>query len=308
MKKTILILTLFISILFADITQYFPKLDGRVVDTANLLSSNAKEKITTTLKEHENKTSNQIVVVTLKSLNGYEIEEFSYQLGRFWGIGQKDLNNGVLLVIALEEKKLRIEVGYGLEGALTDKISYEIINYTLKPKFRLQDYDAGITNAVNEIIQAIKGEYTVKTKVKDEDMEMMSETLPLVFFGIIFLSIFLNGISTKTKNQFLYKTSKSSILSSFFGFFTFIMAQSFTSFYIIIAAIVFIGVFIFNFINIINVDFNKIKEASRNSSNSRSGGFGGGGFSSNGGGFSSSGGGFSGGGGGFGGGGASGGW
>lgn len=308
MKKTILILTLFISILFADITQYFPKLDGRVVDTANLLSSNAKEKITTTLKEHENKTSNQIVVVTLKSLNGYEIEEFSYQLGRFWGIGQKDLNNGVLLVIALEEKKLRIEVGYGLEGALTDKISYEIINYTLKPKFRLQDYDAGITNAVNEIIQAIKGEYTVKTKVKDEDMEMMSETLPLVFFGIIFLSIFLNGISTKTKNQFLYKTSKSSILSSFFGFFTFIMAQSFTSFYIIIAAIVFIGVFIFNFINIRNVDFNKIKEASRNSSNSRSGGFGGGGFSSNGGGFSSSGGGFSGGGGGFGGGGASGGW
>ncbi|WP_368031435.1 YgcG family protein [Arcobacter sp. s6] len=308
MKKTILILTLLISTLFADITQYFPKLDGRVVDTANLLSSNAKEKITTTLKEHENKTSNQIVVVTLKSLNGYEIEEFSYQLGRFWGIGQKDLNNGVLLVIALEEKKLRIEVGYGLEGALTDKISYEIINYTLKPKFRLQDYDAGITNAVNEIIQAIKGEYTVKTKVKDEDMEMMSETLPLVFFGIIFLSIFLNGISTKTKNQFLYKTSKSSILSSFFGFFTFIMAQSFTSFYIIIAAIVFIGVFIFNFINIRNVDFNKIKEASRNSSNSRSGGFGGGGFSSNGGGFSSSGGGFSGGGGGFGGGGASGGW
>ena len=308
MKKTILILTLLISTLFADITQYFPKLDGRVVDTANLLSSNAKEKITTTLKEHENKTSNQIVVVTLKSLNGYEIEEFSYQLGRFWGIGQKDLNNGVLLVIALEEKKLRIEVGYGLEGALTDKISYEIINYTLKPKFRLQDYDAGITNAVNEIIQAIKGEYTVKTKVKDEDMEMMSETLPLVFFGIIFLSIFLNGISTKTKNQFLYKTSKSSILSSFFGFFTFIMAQSFTSFYIIIAAIVFIGVFIFNFINIRNVDFNKIKEASRNSSNSRSGGFGGGGFSSNSGGFSSSGGGFSGGGGGFGGGGASGGW
>jgi uncharacterized protein len=308
MKKTILILTLLISTLFADITQYFPKLDGRVVDTANLLSSNAKEKITTTLKEHENKTSNQIVVVTLKSLNGYEIEEFSYQLGRFWGIGQKDLNNGVLLVIALEEKKLRIEVGYGLEGALTDKISYEIINYTLKPKFRLQDYDAGITNAVNEIIQAIKGEYTVKTKVKDEDMEMMSETLPLVFFGIIFLSIFLNGISTKTKNQFLYKTSKSSILSSFFGFFTFIMAQSFTSFYIIIAAIVFIGVFIFNFINIRNVDFNKIKEASRNSSNSRSGGFGGGGFSSNGGGFSSSGGGFSGSGGGFGGGGASGGW
>jgi uncharacterized protein len=308
MKKIFLSLIFLLSTLFADINQYFPKLDGRVVDTANLLTQNTKEKLTTILKEHEDKTSNQIVVVILKSLNGYEIEDYSYQLGRFWGIGQKELNNGVLLVISLEEKKLRIEVGYGLEGALTDKISYEIINYTIKPKFRQEQYDSAILSAVDEIIQAIKGEYTAKTKVKDEDLGMMTEILPLIFFGIIFLSIFLNGISTKTKNQFLYKASKSSILSSFFGFFTFVMAQSFTSFYIIIAAIVFIGVFIFNFINIRNVDFNKIKEYSNNSSNSRSGGFGGGGFSSSGGGFSSSGGGFSGGGGGFGGGGASGGW
>jgi uncharacterized protein len=305
MKKILLTLLLLFLALFADITQYFPKLDGRVVDTANILSNSVKEQLTTILKEHEDKTSNQIVVVTLKSLNGYEIEEFSYQLGRYWGIGQKDLNNGVLLVISMEEKKLRIEVGYGLEGALTDKISYEIINYTLKPKFRQERYEEGILNAVEEIIQAIKGEYTAKTKVKDEDKEQ-NDFIAFFFFTIIFISIFLSAVSTKLKNQFLYKVSKSSIFSSFFGFFTFVMAQSFTSFYTIIALAIFLIVFIFNFLSMKNVDFNKIKKYSNNSSNTSAQGFGGFGSSSSGG--FSSGGGFSGGGGGFGGGGASGGW
>ena len=304
MKKILLTLLLLFSTLFSDITQYFPKLDGRVVDTANILNTSTKEKLTTLLKEHEDKTSNQIVVVTLKSLNGYEIEDYSYQLGRYWKIGQKDLNNGVLLVISMEERKLRIEVGYGLEGALTDKISYEIINYTLKPKFRQERYEEGILNAVQEIIQAIKGEYTAKTKVKDGDKEQ-NDFIAFFFFGIIFISMFLNGISAKLKNQFLYKLSKSSIFSSFFGFFTFVMAQSFTSFYTIIALAIFIIVFIFNFLSMKNVDFNKIKKYSNNSSNTSAQGFGG--FSSSGGGFSN-GGGFSGGGGGFGGGGASGGW
>jgi uncharacterized protein len=305
MKKIVLILTLLFSTLFANITQYFPKLDGRVVDSANLLSSNAKEKITATLKEHEDKTSNQIVVVILNSLNGYEIEDYSYQLGRHWGIGQKDLNNGVLLVVALEEKKLRIEVGYGLEGALTDKTAYEIINYTIKPNFRQEQYDKAIISATNEIIQAIKGEYTAKTKIKNEDVNS-NAGLPIFFFLIIFLSIFMSGLSKNLESQILYKVSKSSIFSSFFGFFTFVMAQSFTSFYAIIAMIVFLAVFIFNFINMKKVDFNKINDNSNNSS-SRNSGSGFGGFSSSGsGGFSS--GGFSGGGGGFGGGGASGGW
>lgn len=302
MKKILFVLTLLISTLFADITEYFPKLEGRVVDTANLLSSSAKDKITTTLKEHEEKTSNQIVVVILNSLHSYDIADYSYQLGRYWGIGQKDLNNGVLLVIALEEKKLRIEVGYGLEGALTDKISYEIINYTIKPKFRLEQYDAGIVNAVNEIIQAIKGEYVAKTKTSESPSEFES-MIPILFFAVIFLSIFLNGVSRSLKNEFMYKITKSNIPSSFFGFFTFVMAQAFTSFYGLIALVIFAGVFIFNFKSMKKIDFNKIKDATNNSSSnwghSSSGGWG----SS-----SSSSGGFSGGGGGFGGGGASGGW
>uniref|UniRef100_UPI0040485CE5 TPM domain-containing protein n=1 Tax=Aliarcobacter sp. TaxID=2321116 RepID=UPI0040485CE5 len=299
MKKILLILTLFLSFIFADITQSFPKLDGRVIDTINLLSSESKEKLTSILKNHEDETSNQIVVVILDSLNGYEIEEYSYQLGRYWGIGQKGLNNGVLLVISQQDRKLRIEVGYGLEGALTDKISYEIINYTLKPKFREGKFGEGIFKAIDEIIQAIKGEYTAKTKVNNEDVGV-NGSIVVLYFLVIFFSIFLNAFSTKFKSHFLYKITKSSMLSAFFGFITFIMAQSFTSYYTGISAIVFLAVFIFNIIYLRKVDFDKIDEYSNGSSSRNSTGFGG--FSS------SSSGGFSGGGGGFGGGGASGSW
>lgn len=105
MKKIIISLLFAFSLLNADITQYFPKLDGRVIDQANLLSPAVKKDIDLILQTEEEKTSNQIVVVILNSLNGYTIEEYSYQLGRFWGIGQKDKNNGVLLVVSMEEKK-----------------------------------------------------------------------------------------------------------------------------------------------------------------------------------------------------------
>ena len=299
MKKLIIISLFLLNFLNADITQYFPTLEGRVVDQAHLLSNNAQEKLTQILKKHEDETSNQIVVVILNTLNGYEIADYSYQLGRYWGIGQKDLDNGVLLVIAMDEKKLRIEVGYGLEGALTDKTAYEIINYTLKPNFRNDKFEKGIFKAVDEIIQAIKGEYTPKIKNNRKNMDLDS-FLAFTFFGIIFLSMITSSISRKIKSQNMYKIAKSSVLSSFFGFFTFVLTQTFTSFYIVLAIIVFLVVFLFNFLRAKDVDFDKLP-TNNSTSHSSSGGWGhsGGGFSS---------GGFSGGGGGFGGGGASGGW
>lgn len=303
MKRILLSLFLFLSFLNADIKEFFPKLDARVVDTANVLSSSTKNNLEEILKNHEEQTSNQIIVVMLKSLNDYEISDFTYQLGRFWQIGQKDLNNGVILLASIEDRKIRIEVGYGLEGALTDKISHEIIEYTIKPKFKREDYDAGVLNAVNEIIEAIKGEYEAK---ENTALDFQSNDLfAFLFFGVIFISIFLNSISMKVQSQFLYKLSKSSIFSSFFGFFTFLMAQSYVSFYDIVAIVIFVLTFIFNFISIKNVDFNKLKELSNNSSS----GFNGfDGFNSRGS-KGSRGGGFSGGrGGSFGGGGASGSW
>lgn len=301
MKKIVLAFLLFFSFCFADITASFPKLTGQVVDSANLLSQSQKETLQSTLKEHEEKTSNQIVVVTLNSLEGYEIAEYSYQLGRHWGIGQKDKNNGVLLVISLNDRKLRIEVGYGLEGALTDKISHEIIEYTLKPKFRQEQYYDGIQKSIDQIILAIKGEYVQDKKV--EKSSSINEIVPIFYFIIIFVSMVFITISKKLRHEMLYKISQSSLFSSFFAFFAYVASAEFTSSNLIIAIITLIVVFIISFLKIKKVDFDKIKRNSKNTSSTygSSGGFGGGSFGS-------SGGGFSGGGGGFGGGGASGGW
>lgn len=296
MKKIIIFLVLILNFLNADISQYFPKLEGRVIDEANLLSPEVKKDINNILKNEENKSSNQIVVVILNSLNGYSIEEFSYQLGRFWGIGQKDKNNGVLLVVSMKEREIRIEVGYGLEGALTDKISHEIINYTIKPNFKASQYELGILKAVNEIIKATQGEYVVKPKNTDFS-SFFNITVPLGFFTLIFVSMLMNGISRKLKNQVLYKITNSSMSSSFFGFFTYVASQPFVSYSLILALIVFIIVFIFNYINTKKVDFDKLSKidyinSSKNSSSfgsfdsSTSGGFSGGGGSFGGGGAS----------------------
>ncbi|KLE00395.1 TPM domain-containing protein [Aliarcobacter butzleri] len=296
MKKIIIFLLLILNFLNADISQYFPKLEGRVIDDANLLSPEVKKDINNILKNEENKSSNQIVVVILNSLNGYSIEEFSYQLGRFWGIGQKDKNNGVLLVVSMKEREIRIEVGYGLEGALTDKISHEIINYTIKPNFKASQYELGILKAVNEIIKATQGEYVVKPKNTDFS-SFFNITVPLGFFTLIFVSMLMNGISRKLKNQVLYKITNSSMSSSFFGFFTYVASQPFVSYSLILALIVFIIVFIFNYINTKKVDFDKLSKidyinSSKNSSSfgsfdsSTSGGFSGGGGSFGGGGAS----------------------
>lgn len=302
MKKIIIFLLFIFSFLNADISQYFPKLDSRVIDEAKILSPNVKKDIDLILKDEEEKSSNQIVVVILNSLHGYTIEEYSYQLGRYWQIGQKDKNNGVLLVISMDERKIRIEVGYGLEGALTDKIAHEIINYTIKPNFKANQYELGILKAINEIIASIKGEYIAKPK-SNEFNDVINAFIPLGFFALIFLSMFINSISRKLKSQFLYKVTNSSMSSSFFAFFTYIMSEAFTTSNLIVALIVFIVVFIFNLKTARDVDFDKLLESNYTSNSRNSGGFEG--FSSS---RRSSGGGFSGRGGSFGGGGASGGW
>src|SRR5690349_16621590 len=106
----------------------FPALTGRVVDDAGILSSSIKSELDEMLAQHERTTSQQVVVVTLDSLQGHSIEDYGYQLGRYWGIGQKGKNNGAILIVAPHEHKTRIEVGYGLEGQLTDAISRVIID------------------------------------------------------------------------------------------------------------------------------------------------------------------------------------
>jgi len=133
----------------------FPALTGRVVDDANILSSDTKAQLTDKLAALESKTSRQLVVVTIPSLEGYEISDYGYQLGRAWGIGQAKLNNGILFIVAPTEHKTRIEVGYGLEPILTDAFSSVIIQTQVLPKFRAGDFNGGVLAGADALIQQL---------------------------------------------------------------------------------------------------------------------------------------------------------
>ena len=130
----------------------FPPLTGRVVDDAHVLSPQTQADLTAKLTALEQKTGDQLVVVTLPSLQGYEIEDYGYQLGRAWGIGEKGKNTGALLIVAPAEHKVRIEVGYGLEPVLTDALTSVILQTTVLPKFRTGDVEGGVVDGTNAII------------------------------------------------------------------------------------------------------------------------------------------------------------
>ena len=131
--------------------QTFPKLTGRVVDNANLLDPAQEQALTLKLEGLEAQSGRQLVVATLPDLQGYEIEEYGYQLGREWGIGDAERNDGALLIVAPNERKVRIEVGYGLEGIMTDALSSVIIQQEILPRFREDNYPGGIEAGVDAI-------------------------------------------------------------------------------------------------------------------------------------------------------------
>jgi uncharacterized protein len=135
-----------------------PTLSGRVVDEANILDPATRAALTQKLADLEAKTSDQLVVVTLRSLQGTSIEDFGVELGRRWRIGQQGKNNGVLLIVAPTDRKVRIEVGYGLEGTLTDAISKLIIENAIIPRFRANDVPGGVVRGVDDIISVLTGD------------------------------------------------------------------------------------------------------------------------------------------------------
>jgi uncharacterized protein len=136
----------------------FPTLAGRIVDQAGLLDPAVEGRLDAKLAALEDKTTTQLVVVTLRSLQGYDIADYGYQLGRQWGIGQQGRNNGAMLIVAPAERKVRIEVGYGLEGMLTDAVSRLIIDNAILPRFRTGDFSGGIQRGVDDIIQVLSGD------------------------------------------------------------------------------------------------------------------------------------------------------
>jgi uncharacterized protein len=133
----------------------FPPLSGRVVDNAQLLSPQTEADLTAKLEALEQKTGRQVVVATIPDLEGVPIEDYGYQLGRTWGIGDKDRDDGALLLVAPKERDVRIEVGYGLEPVLTDALSSLIIQQRILPAFKQGEMEAGIVAGTEAIVQQL---------------------------------------------------------------------------------------------------------------------------------------------------------
>jgi uncharacterized protein len=146
---------LIVSFGLAALAANFPALTGRVVDQANIIPASARADLETKLSDLESKSGIQLVVATVTSLEGQEIEPYANELFRTWKLGEKTKNNGVLLLVAPNEKRVRIEVGYGLEGTLTDALSKVIITNAITPRFKTGDFSGGITRGVDDIITVL---------------------------------------------------------------------------------------------------------------------------------------------------------
>ena len=166
-----------------------PELWGqRIHDDAHVLKQETIDALEKRLKVYEDSTSNQIAILTTPSLDGEVLEEYSLKVAEAWKLGKKEKDNGVLLLIAVDDHKMRIEVGHGLEGMLTDAHSSRIIRNELTPNFRKSDYDAGVAAAVDAMIKSIGGEYSAE----DSDTEM-STTNIFLLVGIILVCVFFIG-------------------------------------------------------------------------------------------------------------------
>jgi uncharacterized protein len=186
-------------------TQY-PTLTGRVVDDAHVLTPDVQAQLTAKLANLEQTTSRQLVVVTLPSLNGQDIDDYGVGLLRAWGIGQKQTNNGALFIIVPAEHKVRIEVGYGLEGILTDALSGLILREAVIPKFRAGDISGGIVAGTDELVQQLAADpSTAEQKAAQAEQAMRQDEapmrggnpiggiIPLIFLIFILFRIFRGG-------------------------------------------------------------------------------------------------------------------
>jgi len=279
-----------------------PYLSGRVVDEAGLLSAAARQRIDGELAALERESGDQVAVLIVHSLDGEPLEEYSIKVAQTWKLGQKGKDNGILLLISRNDRKLRIEVGYGLEGTLSDLRSNEIIDGVIRPRFRQGDFDGGVEQGVDAIVKVLHGQ-----PLPARPAAPAAGAMPIgsrIVFGLIFLVVVgvfsLLALATRgAQSWFLYV-----FLVPFYLAFPFAFAGP-------AAALALTGLWLVGF-PIVKV----LRRGAPVQSGKQRGGFWGGivagtgssgGFFS-GGGSGSSGGGFSGGGGSFGGGGASGGW
>ncbi len=174
----------------------FPPLTGRVVDEAHIVPQASAGRITAKLASLESQSGIQLVVATVNSLGGDEIEPYANALFRAWGLGEKTKNNGVLLLVAPNERKVRIEVGYGLEGTLTDALAKIIVTNAIVPRFKSGDFGSGIERGVDDIITVLTTDSSEWQRrpdlrvVRNQD-STLDELTPFIVFGLFLLVMFL---------------------------------------------------------------------------------------------------------------------
>lgn len=188
----------------------FPLLTGRVVDQASIIPDDLQTRITSKLEALEGKTTDQFVVVTLNSLEGYDIADYGYQLGRHWGIGQAAKNNGLLLIVAPNERAVRFEVGYGLEGTMTDALARVIIENAILPRFRADDMAGGIERGVDDAIQVLTGDAAEIQALADRRQGDEGWWIPLLPFLLFAAFIIIVNIVRYNTGRSLWFPSGSS--------------------------------------------------------------------------------------------------
>jgi len=273
-----------------------PPLTGRIVDIAHLIAPDLAASLSQEIAAHERRTGNQVAVLTLPSLQGESLEEFSHRVATTWKLGQKGTDNGVLLLVAAQDRRIRIEVGYGLEGVLTDAVTSRIIRNEMVPRFRAGEYSQGIAAGLRAILGTIEGTYTVPANTP-RPVQRESEGRWNVFLVAVLLGTIIGTVLSvsRTSLGFVSGGLLSFLIALSLGLLMAVVAAAGAMFIALVLSALFRG-------------------GSSLSSGRRGGWLGGyGGLGGLGGGFGGSGsfgggGGFSGGGGGFGGGGASGSW
>ena len=174
-----------------------PQLTGRVVDLAEMINSGDEADLTARLEAHEDATGNQVVVLTIPSLDGEALEEYSLKVARTWELGQKDKDNGVLFLVARSDRKMRIEVGYGLEGTLTDAIASFIIRQTIAPLFRQGMFNGGIVAGTGQIIDVLESDEAALEEWRNRSRKTSSgedPEWPFYIFIALWLMIMFGGL------------------------------------------------------------------------------------------------------------------
>jgi uncharacterized protein len=180
----------------------FPVLTSRITDQAGLLTADDYTAIQAELAALEQKSTDQVAVVTLKSLDGYAIEDYGYQLGRKWGIGEKGKDNGILLIVAPNERKVHIEVGRGLEPVMTDAMSSLIIQNAILPEFRRGDFSAGIRAGVRDINTVLLGDgESVKERARQASNDLDFWQIVTIIFWICVVLFVLFSIVQSINNS-----------------------------------------------------------------------------------------------------------